>query len=62
MIMMVTHLKVMAGQLGLSKDYIMDDVKDFVKEITLDNKMVCLRQSEAQLVTILVLFLGKIQQ
>ena len=59
---MVTHLKGMAGQLGLSKDYIMDDVKDFVKEITLDNKMVCLRQSEAQLVTILVLFLGKMQK
>ena len=52
-------VKMMASSLELSKDYIMDDVKEFIKEIEVDSKMICLRQAEAQLMTIVILFLGK---
>ena len=52
-------VKMMASSLELSKDYIMDDVKEFIKAIEVDSKMICLRQTEAQLMTIVILFLGE---
>lgn len=52
-------LKSMASNIKLNKDAVMEEITEFVHVINVDSQMVCLRQSEAQLVTIVILFLGK---
>ena len=54
-------IKAMASSLKLNKEETMEAITEFVHLIRVDSEMVCLRQAEAKLVTIVILFLGNNQ-